>query len=123
MARIDKKAAMNQEVHPKGWGEEIWIENCPEYCGKLLHFFPGKKCSMHFHMNKTETMYLQTGRIDILLIDPETSHQYRVELRIGDSILIPRGQMHQIIAHEESELFEFSTMHEDSDSYRVWKGD
>lgn len=123
MAKILKKSQLTQDIHPKGWGYEVWIENRPEYCGKLLKFNAGKRCSMHFHLNKTETMYLQSGRIDIDCIDPETAQKYTVALHPGDSLLIPRGQMHQIHALRESELFEFSTVHEDSDSYRMEKGD
>lgn len=112
-----------QEVHPKGWGCEVWIENRPEYCGKLLFFQKEKACSMHCHIKKLETMFLQSGSMTIRLIDPEDGSKYEVHLSPGDSILIPRGQMHQIVAHEDSELFEFSTTHEDADSYRIWKGD
>lgn len=114
-------------VHPKGWGYELWIENNKNYCGKLLVFNPGKSCSMHFHAVKEETMYLQSGHLQILLIDPQTGKQYTEELNPGDSIFIPRNQMHQILAPPTntgpSELFEFSTTHDDKDSYRVWKGD
>ena len=34
---------------PKGWGYEKWIVNTPEYCGKLLFFNEGKRCSWHYH--------------------------------------------------------------------------
>jgi hypothetical protein len=34
---------------PKGWGFEKWIVNCEEYCGKLLYFVKGKRCSWHYH--------------------------------------------------------------------------
>lgn len=123
MTKITKVEALQQDLHFKGWGCEVWIENRPEYCGKLLVFEAGKKCSMHFHMNKTETMYLQSGRIDIDILDPDTSERYTVCLHPGDSLLIERGTMHQICALRASELFEFSTTHEDSDSYRIHKGD
>ena len=33
------------KIVPKGWGYEKWIVNTDEYCGKLLHFIKGKKCS------------------------------------------------------------------------------
>jgi quercetin dioxygenase-like cupin family protein len=41
----------------------------------------------------------------------------------GDSMHIPVGMIHQMIALEQSELFEFSTFHMDEDSYRITKGD
>jgi hypothetical protein len=36
---------------------------------------------------------------------------------------IPQGLRHQMIALEDSKLFEFSTTHYESDSYRIVKGD
>ncbi len=123
MRIISKKSSEKQETHPKGWGKEIWIENRSEYCGKLLVFDAGKSCSMHFHLNKMETMYLQSGLMRVDLIEPESGRDYIIVLEPGDSLFIPCGQLHQLIALERSELFEFSTRHEDSDSYRAWKGD
>ena len=78
---------------PKGWGYEKWIVNKKEYCGKILFFNAGKKCSWHYHEIKDEVFYLQSGRMIV---------------RYGDT---------------DDELFEFSTEHFDEDSYRVIKGD
>jgi len=44
-------------------------------------------------------------------------------LNPGDNFHVYRGLRHQMIAIEDSELFEFSTQHFDSDSYRLIKGD
>ena len=44
-------------------------------------------------------------------------------LNPGDNFHVYRGLRHQMVALEDSELFEFSTQHFDSDSYRVIKGD
>lgn len=123
MAEIYPKRLDEQEIHKKGWGHEVWIENIIEYCGKLLHFKAGKSSSMHYHVKKLETMYLARGHMKISLIEPESGKMYERFLLPGDSIQIPRGQAHQLIALEDCDLFEFSTRHEDSDSYRVWKGD
>ena len=41
----------------------------------------------------------------------------------GENFHVYRGLRHQMVALEESELFEFSTQHFDSDSYRITKGD
>ena len=48
---------------PKGWGYEKWIVNNERYCGKLLFFESGKKCSWHYHKVKHETFYLHSGKI------------------------------------------------------------
>ena len=47
----------------KGWGYEKWIVNFEKYCGKLLFFNAGKKCSWHYHELKDEVFYIQSGKI------------------------------------------------------------
>jgi oxalate decarboxylase/phosphoglucose isomerase-like protein (cupin superfamily) len=123
VAELKKKTFSLTKRVERGWGYELWIENEPEYCGKLLHIYAGKCCSLHFHANKMETMYLQSGHVKLRFIDPEKGRPYYVELFPGDSILIPRNTVHQIGAEEESDIFEFSTFHEEGDSFRVEKGD
>ena len=44
-------------------------------------------------------------------------------LNPGENFYIYTGLRHQMIALEDSELFEFSTQHFDEDSYRIVKGD
>jgi mannose-6-phosphate isomerase-like protein (cupin superfamily) len=104
---------MKPTIHPKSWGFESWVENCPEYCGKVLVFRAGGKTSMHYHIKKLETMYLRSGKV-IIRMEDET-----VPLEPGDKLQIQRFQLHQIEAIEDSELYEFSTFHEESDSIRI----
>ena len=47
----------------------------------------------------------------------------QIILNAGDNFHIYRGLRHQMVALEDSELFEFSTQHFDSDSHRIIKGD
>ena len=44
-------------------------------------------------------------------------------LEPGKNFHVYTGLCHQMIALEDSELFEFSTQHFDSDSHRIQKGD
>jgi mannose-6-phosphate isomerase-like protein (cupin superfamily) len=108
----------------KGWGYEKWIVNGELYCGKLLFFNAGKRCSWHYHKIKDETFYLQSGLISLYhgFTDDLSDCQITL-LEPGDKFYIPVGMRHQMIALDDSELFEFSTQHFDSDSYRVIKGD
>ena len=115
---------LNAEIHPKGWGYEKWIVNNQLYCGKLLYFHANKRCSFHFHKVKTETFYLQSGLIKVLhSLGDNISQAEEVVLKPGDSFHVPVGLRHQMIAMENSELFEFSTQHFEEDSYRIVKGD
>ena len=108
---------------PKGWGEELIIENNKMYCGKLLIFKAGCKFSMHYHMIKDETWYVDKGEFIYRWIDTETAETHEQHLKVGDIVRQRPGQPHQLEAKTEGTIFEISTTHSDSDSYRVWKGD
>jgi len=109
---------------PKGWGFEKWIVNNEEYCGKLLYFAQGRKCSWHYHKIKDETFYVQSGMIKVLYSNDDNIELANISiLKKGDKFHIYRGLRHQMIALEDTELFEFSTQHFDEDSYRVIQGD
>jgi quercetin dioxygenase-like cupin family protein len=109
---------------PKGWGYEKWITNNERYCGKLLYFNKGKKCSWHYHEIKEETFYVHSGKLHLLYgFDDDINEAEGLILSPGDKFEIPRGLRHQMYAIEDTEMFEFSTQHFDDDSYRVIKGD
>jgi mannose-6-phosphate isomerase-like protein (cupin superfamily) len=109
---------------PKGWGSELWIANNELYCGKILRFKKGKKCSLHYHKLKTESFYLHTGRLKLRVMEsPEATVIEEFELEAGRCMDIPPGLVHQMEALEDSELFEFSTQHFEEDSHRLIKGD
>lgn len=114
----------SSKIVPKGWGHEVWIVNKSEYCGKLLFLKEGKRCSWHYHKLKDETFYLQSGKILLKYSeDNNRDEAQEVVLLPGDSFYIPTGLRHQMLALEDSELFEFSTEHFDEDSNRVIPGD
>ena len=108
---------------PKGWGHEIIFENNEKYCGKLLVFKKGCKFSMHYHIIKKESWYVQEGQFQFDWIDTEKAELHTDILSIGDSVTIERGQPHQLISLEEKSIvFEVSTEHFDEDSYRIYRG-
>ena len=108
----------------KGWGWERWIVNKPEYCGKLLYFDKDKRCSWHYHILIYEVFYLQSGKMLVKYSESdELENATELVLNAGENFHVYRGLRHQMIALEDSELFEFSTQHFDSDSHRIQKGD
>lgn len=114
------------EMHyiKKGWGFERWIVNKPEYCGKLLFFEKGKRCSWHKHIIKDEIFYLQSGKLLVKFSEyDDIKKADEIVLEPGQNFYIYPGLRHQMIALEDTELFEFSTQHFESDSYRLQKGD
>ena len=109
---------------PKGWGFEKWIVNCEEYCGKILFIAKDKQCSWHFHKQKDEVFYVQSGKIKIYYgWDDNIDLASIAFLERGSKFHVPTGLRHRMYALEDTELFEFSTEHFDEDSYRVVKGD
>jgi mannose-6-phosphate isomerase-like protein (cupin superfamily) len=106
----------------KGWGDEKWIVNNSEYCGKILHVNSGMKVSFHFHINKLETFCILRGEIIMRLIHKNGAEEEFI-MREGDILDIPRGLVHQFEGITDADIVEFSTTHNDEDSYRVIKGD
>jgi quercetin dioxygenase-like cupin family protein len=115
---------MQPKYHPKGWGYELWIHNDEKYCGKMLYFNKGMKCSYHYHKKKHETFYLQSGKLLLRYgMDDDLESAVQILLTPGDVFEVLPYLRHQMEALEDSELMEFSTEHFESDSYRVEKGD
>jgi len=54
---------------------------------------------------------------------PESDNIEQSALRAGEPMYIHPGLVHQMEALEDSELYEFSTQHFDSDSHRLAPGD
>ena len=111
------------EIHKKAWGHELWVINNEHYCGKLLVFKEGKSFSMHYHLLKDEAWYISKGKFLYTYIDTETAEHIKLEVTEGDCIHLLPGQPHRMLAIEEGScIFEVSTQHFDSDSYRVQMG-
>ncbi len=111
---ILRMADSNEDIprYPKVWGEEHWIVN-REYCGKKLILRKGFRCSLHYHQNKDEVFYILSGRVLL-----EVGESFRV-LGPGDHQHIAPGVVHRFWGLEDAAMIEFSTHHEDEDSYRV----
>ena len=110
-------------VVPKKWGKEIIIHNDEDYCGKLLIFNKSAKFSMHFHLKKKETWYVQEGKFLLRYIDTRNATILEKELTKGMAVEVQQGDPHQLIALTKGIIFEVSTQHFDDDSYRIEKGD
>jgi D-lyxose ketol-isomerase len=122
---------------PKAWGSETWITNTDKYCAKILRIAKGMFCSFHYHKIKEETFTVISGQVLIICADQAEA----TTIAIGDvsrdtpmiqKILYPGqawnilpGCVHQFYAIDDAVIFETSTHHLDSDSYRltaVFKG-
>jgi mannose-6-phosphate isomerase-like protein (cupin superfamily) len=120
-----------QKIVTKGWGYELWVENNSLYCGKHLHVLPTKWCSVHYHKNKKETFYVIHGELilhysDNIEVEDWENENYQTKvLKTGDSFTLSTYTAHRFTSNLSTpcDFIEFSTCHEDSDSYRIIKGD
>ncbi len=122
MANFDVKIQHPKRVEKK-WGYELWIHNDTDYCGKLLVFNKsGDKFSMHYHMIKDETWYVQEGAFQFDWLDTENGERLYTQIQKGDVIEIKKGLPHQLTALvDNATIFEVSTQHFDDDSYRIYR--
>lgn len=95
----------------KVWGEEHWIVN-NDYCGKKLVLKKNYRCSMHHHKKKDEVFYVVKGKV---LLEADGK---KFVMKQGDSFRVKPGCRHRFTGLEDSEIIEFSTHHDDKDSYR-----
>lgn len=121
MAITDVQDMSDRHREQKNWGWEEWVVNNKYYCGKLLYFYRDGGCtSLHFHACKHETMYVRKGSFTIELVDTSSGDMTNRHLEEGDSLVIEPLTPHRIrCTTDHSILMEFSTHHENSDSYRV----
>jgi mannose-6-phosphate isomerase len=96
-------------VVPKPWGgETIWADT-ERYVGKILHIKAGQELSVQYHKRKDETVHLLSGtleyRVGAALDD--------VQLKVGDSLRIKPGTIHQMVAVTDCEVLEVSTPERD----------
>jgi len=118
---LETNTFSDRHIETKEWGFEEWIINNNLYCGKRLHFTKlHGSTSLHFHAKKHETMYVEQGLFSIITCDTTTGTQATYKIASGCSIVIPQLTPHRIVAEQAgSILIEFSTHHENSDSYRI----
>jgi mannose-6-phosphate isomerase len=96
----------------KPWGYELIWANTDRYVGKILHIEEGKKLSLQYHEKKTETVYVQSGELQLITasyIDGSIEDEQKYILQPGQKFHIPAGLVHRMIAIKECDIFEVST--------------
>ena len=121
----------------KLWGWESWVVNKDEYCGKLLFFKKGMKCSFHYHQ-KDETFYIQEGKLKVwysfddelpeesgcaIWDNRDATQRGIVVLEKGDTFYVKPPMRHRMMGLEDTLVLEFSTKHSDSDTVRIIKSE
>ena len=109
----------------KGWGYELIWATTDDYCGKIMFFNKaGNKTSMHFHKEKDETWFVNSGQFKVRYIDTKDSMLYEKDLNEGDVWHNPPLMPHQLVAMaDESRITEVSTADSVEDNFRIGPGD
>jgi len=103
----------------KVWGSEEWIVNNKVYCGKILNLNKGFRGSVHHHKNKHETFYILEGEV-LLELGEELEKKI---MKPGDVQVIEPGEKHRFTPLIDSKIIEFSSHHDDDDTYRNTKSE
>ncbi len=95
---------MNQIIRivKKPWGEERWFAHTKGYAGKLLCIRRGRRLSLQYHRKKDETIYVDKGRLKLVL-----GRTSRV-VGPGVSFHIPPRTLHRFEAVTTCRLIEVS---------------
>lgn len=96
------------ETIKKPWGHELWFAHTDKYAGKIVFFNKGHKSSLQYHKLKHETIYLDTGLMNLTLESENHTLSTR-KFRAGESVVISPGKKHRVEALENSRIIEVST--------------
>lgn len=102
---------------PKWWGHELTYIN-DRYTMKVLHFNKEGHTSMHYHLDKHETLMVMSGVLTLETLFNKERHYYT--LPRGVAWVVPPGYAHRLIAaHGPVDLVEASTFDSPEDSIRL----
>jgi quercetin dioxygenase-like cupin family protein len=92
----------------KPWGHELIWAHTPKYVGKILHIKQGHRLSLQYHEVKEETLYLQSGTMELEHYREGEAPQVRT-MNPGDVFHVTPGLRHRMVAVTDCDVFEVST--------------
>ena len=92
----------------KPWGKEEILEINKKYMFKRLTMHKGHRCSLQYHLEKIETIFVLKGKLDILSGENKDSLNSKV-YESGDYITLTPGNIHRMEAIEDCVYLEAST--------------
>jgi mannose-6-phosphate isomerase-like protein (cupin superfamily) len=92
----------------KPWGQEEVIEINDRYMVKKLTMWKGHRCSLQFHNQKQETIYVLSGSVKIYT--GTSPHELSEGIyQVHETITLTPGVIHRMEALEDSVYLEAST--------------
>lgn len=92
----------------KPWGHELVWAHTDRYVGKILHIQAGHKLSLQYHEVKEETLYLQSGTMDLEWFREGDAPEVR-RMQPGEVFHVSPRLRHRMTAVTDCDLFEVST--------------
>ncbi len=105
------------------WGKTKVLASNEKYLFKMLSFSQNTNNDLLFHLKTQKTWFVASGKFELRYIDTLTAVHSKIIISVGDVVHLKPGMPHQLTALEAGDIFEVSTPHEDSDSYRILAGD
>ena len=93
---------------PKPWGQEEVLEINDSYMLKRLTMHQGKRCSLQFHKQKRETIYVLEGELRFIYGDSIDSLDSQV-YKPGESFTVPSNSLHRMEGLTDCVYLEAST--------------
>jgi len=92
----------------KPWGYELIYAATDRYCGKIIFVRADGQLSLQFHKQKDETIYVQSGRVELEIGDPGKPIDTEV-IGPGRAFHLAPGTVHRLRALEDTVILEVST--------------
>ncbi|MCB1784294.1 MAG: cupin domain-containing protein [Alphaproteobacteria bacterium] len=92
----------------KPWGREELLEHNENYMVKRLTMWKDQCCSIQYHEQKTETVYMLSGQLRVYIGDSLETMVPKI-LTPGDSLTLKPGIVHRMEGVEDSIYLEAST--------------
>lgn len=96
------------KIIEKPWGKEEILEINNKYMFKRLTMHKGHRCSLQYHLEKIETIFVLEGKLDILSGDNKNLLSSKI-YESGQFITLKPGKIHRMEAIENCIYLEAST--------------
>jgi mannose-6-phosphate isomerase len=107
------------------WGFHEIIKQSDDHLAKFLYLKDGQRTSLQYHERKTERVIVARGKLTVQLekrcdkAGCESLHSHLIELNRFESLLIPNGTIHRMIADNGDVYYYEVSDNEPDDCIRI----
>jgi mannose-6-phosphate isomerase len=96
------------KIVEKPWGRETWVAVTDKYALKIIELKKGSRCSLQYHNQKHEHIYVDSGMLQVEFGD-DVKNLKTMTLKPGEALEYPAGRIHRSTALEDTRVIEVST--------------